>query len=202
MADVTFCFDPVCPWTWRASRWLTAVAEARRLDVEWRPLSLLVVNNGPDEEHGEELVVSHRALRLVEHLHGAGRQADSARFYSALGQLAHEEGFAFDDELLAAAVRTADLGADGAALDDPGLDAGVRASTETAVEAAGQGVGSPVIILSGGHPRTPGSTSARRGLHGPVLKAVPDKKDGLALWEAVEALAPIDDFLEIKRGRN
>ena len=192
MADVTFFFEPVCPWTWRASRWLTTVAEARSLDVEWRPFSLLVLNNGPDEEHGDELIVSHRALRVVEHLHRAGRQADIARFYGELGQMAHEEGFAFDDELVAGAVRAADLGTDGAALDDPGLDAGVRASTETAMQAAGPGVGSPVMLLAG----------AQRGLHGPVLKTVPDKKDGLALWEAVEALAPIDEFFEIKRGRN
>jgi protein-disulfide isomerase-like protein with CxxC motif len=32
---VTFYFDPLCPWTWRASRWLTQVAEARGLDIEW-----------------------------------------------------------------------------------------------------------------------------------------------------------------------
>ena len=172
MADVTFFFEPVCPWTWRASRWLTAVAEARPLDIEWRPFSLLVLNNGPDEEHGEELVFSHRALRLVDHLRRGGRQADIARFYSALGQLAHEESFAFDDELVASAVRTADLRADGAALDDSSLDAGVRTSTKAAMAAAGPGVGSPVMLVAG----------ARRGLHGPVLKAVPDKREGMALW--------------------
>jgi mycothiol-dependent nitroreductase-like protein len=192
MADVTFFFEPVCPWTWRASRWLTAVADARSLDVEWRPLSLYVLNDGPDEEHGAETEVSFRALRLVEHLHRAGRQADIARFYGALGQLAHEEGYAFDDELVSSAVRTADLGPDGAALGDSRLDAGVRVSTEAALAAAGPGVGSPVIVPSG----------ARRGLHGPVLKTVPDKREGLALWEAIEALAPIEGFFEIKRGRN
>jgi 2-hydroxychromene-2-carboxylate isomerase len=192
MADVTFFFEPVCPWTWRAAQWLMAVAEARSLEVEWRPLSLFVLNDGPDEEHGEETTVSFRSLRLVEHLHGSGRQADIARFYGAIGQLAHEEGFAFDDELVSSAVRAADLGAEGAALDDPRLDAGVRAATEEAIAAAGPGVGSPVFVLPG----------ARRGFHGPVLKNVPDKRDGLALWEAVEALAPIDGFFEIKRGRN
>jgi 2-hydroxychromene-2-carboxylate isomerase len=192
MADVTFFFDPVCPWTWRASRWLTTVAEARNLIVEWRPLSLLVVNDGPDEEHGAQLESSHRALRLVEHLSRAGRQAEIATLYQALGQLAHEEGFAFDDDLVDSAVRCAGLTEDGGALDDAGLDAGVRESTETGVAAAGPGVGSPVLLLAG----------ARRGLHGPVLKAVPDKRQALALWEATEALAPIDDFFEIKRGRN
>ena len=192
MADVTFFFDPVCPWTWRASRWLTTVAEARSLDVEWRPLSLLVLNAGPDGEHGAELVETHRALRLVEHLGRAGRPPDIAAFYSALGQLAHEEGFKVDDSLIAAAVRGAGLTDDGAALDYAGLDAGVRASTEEAVKAAGPGVGSPVMVLPGGG----------RGLHGPVLKTVPDTAEALALWEAVEALAPIDGFFEIKRGHH
>jgi 2-hydroxychromene-2-carboxylate isomerase len=192
MADVTFFFDPVCPWTWRASRWLTTVAEARGLDIEWRALSLYVLNGGPDEEHGEQLTVAHRALRLVEYLHRAGRQADVARLYSAVGQLAHEEGFAFDDDLVSSAVRSAGFGADGAALDDQELDADVRASTEEAMAAAGPGVGSPVMLLARG----------RRGLHGPVLERVPGKADGLALWDAVEALAPIDEFFEIKRGRN
>jgi hypothetical protein len=191
MADVTFFFEPVCPWTWRAARWLCTVGEARNLEIEWRPFSLLVLNGGPDEEHGDDLLVTHRALRLVEHLHRAGRQADIGAFYQALGQLTHEEGFAFDDELLATAVRTTNLSAEGAALDDSDLDAGVRAATEQAIEAAGPGIGSPVMVLPG----------ARRGLHGPVLGKVPEKREALALWEAVEAMAPIDAFFEIKRGR-
>ena len=191
MPDVTFFFDPVCPWTWRASRWLALVAEARPLHVEWRPFSLLVLNNGPDEEHGAEMEASHRALRLVEHLHRAGRHDDVAKLYRALGELHHEGGATLDDELIAHGARSAGLEADAAAVDDTSLDAGVRAATESATAAVGPGVGSPVMILAG----------ARRGLHGPVLKAVPDKQDGLALWDAVEALAPIDDFFEIKRGR-
>lgn len=201
MPDVTFFFDPVCPWTWRASRWLTTVAEARGLDVEWRPCSLLVLNDGPDEEHGDTLLASQRALRLVEQLHGAGRQADIVAFYRALGELAHEGGYAFDDDLVAQAVRTAQLGDDGSALDDQSLDAGVRASTEEALRAAGPGVGSPVIVLSGGHPRTPGFPGAARGLHGPVLGAIPDKAEALPLWDAIEPLFHFEAFFEIKRGR-
>jgi len=191
MPGVTFFFDPVCPWTWRASRWLTTVAEARGLDVEWRPCSLLILNDGPDEEHGEELEVSQRALRLVEYLGRAGRQADVAAFYTAIGELAHEGGFAFDDELVAQAVRGAGLAADGAALDDETLDGGVRVSTEEALEAAGPGVGSPVMTVPG----------AARGLHGPVLGAIPGKPEALALWDAIEPLFRIDAFFEIKRGR-
>ena len=42
---------------------------------------------------------------------------------------------------------------------------------------------------------------AARGLHGPVLKAVPDKREALALWDSVEPLFGIEEFFEIKRGR-
>ena len=188
---MTFFFDPVCPWTWRASRWLTTVAEARGLDLEWRPCSLLILNDGPDEEHGDTLLSSHRALRVVEHLHGAGRQPEIAAFYQALGELAHEGRYAFDDDLVAQAVRTAQLGGEGVALDDESLDPGVRASTEEALGAAGPGVGSPVMTVPG----------VARGLHGPVLGAIPDKAEALLLWDAIEPLFRLEAFFEIKRGR-
>jgi hypothetical protein len=191
MADVTFFFDPVCPWTWRASRWLTTVAEARGLAVEWQPCSLLVVNDGPDEEHGAELEASHRALRLVAYLRQEGRHDEIAGLYTAIGTLAHEEGYAFDDELIAQGVRTAGLAADGPALDEEALDGKVRLSTETALELAGPGVGSPVMTIPG----------AARGLHGPVLGAVPGKADALALWDAVDVMFRLPEFFEIKRGR-
>ena len=77
-------------------------------------------------------------------------------------------------------------------LGDDALDEAVKASTEAAIGAAGPGVGSPVLVLAG----------AERGLHGPVLGAVPAKRESLALWDAVEALAPIGSFFEIKRGRS
>ncbi|HVW32109.1 MAG TPA: DsbA family protein [Acidimicrobiia bacterium] len=191
MADVTFFFDPVCPWTWRASRWLTLVAESRGLDVEWRPVSLLVLNGGADEEHGAMLEASQRALRLVEHLHRAGRQAEIARLYTALGTAAHEHGLDFDDDLVDQALGQAGLDADRAALDDRSLDAGVEAATGAAMAAAGPGVGSPVLALP----------HAERGFHGPVLGAVPDKAESLALWDAIDALAPVTAFFELKRAR-
>jgi 2-hydroxychromene-2-carboxylate isomerase len=192
MADVTFFFDPSCPWTWRASRWLTTVADARGVEIEWRPFSLLVLNDGkPDEKYRVAVEASHRALRLVERLYQAGRQADIARLYLAIGDLAHEGGAAVDDDLVAHAVRSAGLESEASALDDHALDAAVEASTKAAIASAGPDVGSPVLILAG----------AERGLHGPVLGAVPDKRGSLALWTAVEALAPVNDFFEIKRGR-
>ena len=192
MADVTFFFDPACPWTWRASRWLTLVAETRGLEIEWRPLSLRVLNPGvPDPVKRARLDASHRLLRVIEKLRQDGRQADIARLYVATGELVHEHDTPFDEPVLVHVLREADLVDLRETLDDASLDGSVEASTAEAMAAAGPGVGSPVLVLPG----------ADRGLHGPVLGAVPDKTESLSLWEAVEALAPIKDFFELKRGR-
>src|SRR5919197_508286 len=162
MIDVVFFFDPECPWTWRASRWLVDVSQARGLTVDWRPLSLAVLNQSNEgdvpEEHRVAIEASHRALRLVEALRQAGRHDDAARFYTELGTRVHERGETLTVEPVRAAA--------------------VRASTEAAVAAAGPGVGSPVLLLP----------DVERGVQGPVLAEVPAEKDALALWDAVETL--------------
>jgi len=193
MADVMFSFDPACPWTWRASRWLSDVAEARGLDIEWRACSLAVLNKGGEvpDEWKAPVAAAGAALRLIEALRRDGRQADIARFYAELGSRTHD----IDERLSAEAVRfaaeAAGLSGDLAALDDTTLDAAVEASTDAAMAAAGPGVGSPVVQLP----------DVERGLYGPILDAVPDKKDGQALWDAVETLVRMPAFAELKRGR-
>ena len=124
-------------------------------------------------------------------LAAAGRPADIARLYTTAGELVHEHGTPLDDGLTLHVLEAAGLGDLRTALDDESLDDAVKASTEAATASAGPGVGSPVMVLPG----------VERGLHGPVLGSVPDKAAALALWEAVEAVAPIGDFFELKRGR-
>lgn len=193
MADVMFSFDPACPWTWRASRWLTGVAESRGLDIEWRACSLAVLNKGGEvpEEWREPVQAATSGLRLVEALRRDGRQADIAWFYSELGARTHDADQRLSTATVREAVDAAGLTADIGALDDPSLDAAVEASTDAAMAAAGPGVGSPVLQL----PDSP------RGLHGPILEAPPEEKDAVALWEAVETLIRMPVFSELKRGR-
>jgi 2-hydroxychromene-2-carboxylate isomerase len=195
MIDVVFFFDPECPWTWRASRWLVDVSQARGLTVDWRPLSLAVLNQSNEgdvpEEHRVAIEASHRALRLVEALRQAGRHDDAARFYTELGTRVHERGETLTVEPVRAAAEAAGLRGEMPALDEADLDAAVRASTEAAVAAAGPGVGSPVLLLP----------DVERGVQGPVLAEVPAEKDALALWDAVETLIRLPAFYEVKRGR-
>ena len=44
MADLEFFFDPVCPWAWITSRWVTEVQGLRDYDVQWRFISLKFLN--------------------------------------------------------------------------------------------------------------------------------------------------------------
>lgn len=54
---VDFFLDPGCPFTWRTSRWLTAVEDAGEAEVTWRLMSLSVLNEGRDipEQYATEV---------------------------------------------------------------------------------------------------------------------------------------------------
>jgi 2-hydroxychromene-2-carboxylate isomerase len=193
--ETTFHFDPGCPWTWRASRWLLLVAPQRGLTPRWRAFSLGIVNEGDaggvPEEFRERVAASSRALRLVEALAAQGRHDDTLRFYSTLGERVHDGGEALTDAVVDAAADAAGLGDARAALDDPTWDKAVREAHDTAYASAGPDVGSPVLLVEG----TP------RAVHGPILGAVPDPAEAAELWDGLQPLLRSDVFFEVKRGR-
>ncbi|MEU4480224.1 DsbA family protein [Micromonospora sp. NPDC023966] len=191
--DATFFFDPACPWTWRASRWLVAVAEARGLRVEWRAFSLGILNEGrTTPEYAELMAASGRALRLVEALRAEGRHHDVARFYTELGVRSHDAGNPLSDKIVAAAVTAAGLEPAAPALDDEHWDRAVHESHALAYASAGPDIGSPVLMVPG----------TRRGIHGPILTEVPGVDDALTIWDSLLPLLRLETFHEVKRGRH
>ena len=48
--DIEFFWDPVCPWAWITSRWVTEVAKQRDLSVDWRFISLRLLNKAKNYE--------------------------------------------------------------------------------------------------------------------------------------------------------
>ncbi len=191
IADVTFFFDPLCPWTWRAAWWLTTVADLRALEVEWRSFSLELLHDDDDEAVPPPLELSTRSLRLVEALAADGRHRDAGRFYLALGRRVHEEHADLDLDTIKAAADEAGVGDAIGALDDAGWDDAILASYAQALVAAGPDIGSPVVTLP----------DAARGLHGPILGTVPDPDDAVQIWDAMTVLLRSPSFFEIKRGR-
>jgi 2-hydroxychromene-2-carboxylate isomerase len=47
-ADIRFYFDPVCPFAWMTSKWVRMVAAQRDYTVDWRFISLRMINSGID----------------------------------------------------------------------------------------------------------------------------------------------------------
>jgi predicted DsbA family dithiol-disulfide isomerase len=47
-ANLHFYFDPVCPFAWMTSKWVRMVAGQRAYSVDWRFISLRLVNADVD----------------------------------------------------------------------------------------------------------------------------------------------------------
>jgi len=159
--------------------------------VEWRSFSLKVLHVDEDEEVPPPLDASTVALRLVESLAAAGRHRDAGCFYGALGRRIHDEGMEIDLDLIRAAAAEAGVGDAIGALDDRRWNAAILEAYAQALDAAGPDIGSPVVMLAG----------CARGLHGPILDAVPERDDALAIWDAMTVLLRMPTFYELKRGR-
>jgi 2-hydroxychromene-2-carboxylate isomerase len=43
-ADINFYFDPLCPFAWMTSKWVRNVAAQRGYTVDWRFISLRIIN--------------------------------------------------------------------------------------------------------------------------------------------------------------
>ena len=195
-----FFFDPVCPWAWITSRWVTEVAELRSLDVEWRLIALRIVNEDKDYErdfrpgYAETHGLGLRLLRTAAAIRAAAGPEPVAGWYSAVGARIHVDGDAPSlrtRDGVAAELAALGLPADLAdAADDEAWDPPVRADTEAALERVGKGVGTPIITF--GPPDGP-------SFFGPVISRVPRGDEALALWDAVEAVARVPGFAELKR---
>jgi hypothetical protein len=202
--DLRFYFDPVCPFAWMTSRWVRMVAEQRDYSVEWRFISLRLLNSSVDYDahfpSGYE--AGHTAgLRL---LRVAARTRDEhgpdavARLYERLGtrifdtqQDDSDGGHRGTVEFLAPILVEAGLPAALAdALEDASFDAVIQAETDEALSLTGRDVGTPII-----HVDPPEGVA----FFGPVISRLPSPEDAVELWDHVVGLARFPGFAELKR---
>ena len=204
-ADLHFWFDPVCPFAWMTSRWVRLVAAQRTYEVEWRPISLRLLNRHvdydshfpPEYERGH--TAGLRLLRVVARTRAEHGAAAVGPLYEALGQRVFmgrrpttsvprrlDRG-----ELLPEALAEAGLPADLAeALEDGSWDAELQAETDAALALTGKDVGTPIL-----HFQPPEGVA----FFGPVISRLPDEADAVRLWDHVVGLASFPGFAELKR---
>ncbi len=202
--DIEFFFDPVCPFAWITSRWIVKVQEQKDYKVDWRFISLRILNKHkdyatefpPEYEHGH--TAGLRMLRVA-----AAVRADLGR--APIGPLYTEFSDPIFDaepnesyrktlgtaEMISGALERADLPTSYAdAADDVSFDAVVEEETELALSRTGREVGTPIITF-----RPPDGLS----FFGPVISRIPDDADAVPLWNAVMTLASYPGFAEMKR---
>ncbi|GAB3265024.1 Rv2466c family mycothiol-dependent reductase [Alteromonas gracilis] len=207
--DLRFYFDPVCPFCWLTSKWVRMVQEERGLSVDWRFISLRLINEHIDYDahFPPEYEAGHTAgLRLLRVVARA-REEHGLEAVDALQAGLGERIFdtappASDDEkanreergtrefvepILAEAGLPTEL-AD--ALDDDSWDAAIRADGEEALALTGKDVGTPII-----HFEPPEGVA----FFGPVISRLPDPGQAGELWDHVVGLARFPGFAELKR---
>jgi hypothetical protein len=204
-ADIRFYFDPVCPFAWMTSRWVRMVAAQRGYTIDWRFISLRMINSaidygthfpaGYDEGHTSGLRLLRVAARArAEH----GRAAVGPFYETVSSEIFDAPGAAeltpatrgsrdFVEPLLAKAGLPVGL-AD--ALDDTGWDDEIRAEGDEALSLTGRDVGTPIIQF--GPPAGP-------AFFGPVISRLPAPDDAGRLWDYVTGLAGFPGFAELKR---
>jgi len=202
--DIEFFWDPICPFAWITSRWVAKVAAQRDYRVDWRFISLRLVNKdidyathfppGYDEGHTAGLkVLRVAASARDEH----GREA-LGPFVSAFGHAYWDEPKGSDvrtrvatRDHVVSVLETAGLPAHHAdALDDTSWDALIDAEGELALSRTGRDVGTPIISFE-----PPDGVS----FFGPVISRVPSDEQAGELWDAVTTLAHFPGFAEMKR---
>jgi hypothetical protein len=209
-ADIHFYFDPVCPFAWMTSKWVRNVQAQRGYKVDWRFISLRLLNSHIDYDahFPPEYEAGHTAgLRLLRM--AARTRADHGRdavgsLYAALGAhifdreppprardertVREERGTRDFVEPVLAQVGLPSALAD--ALDDAGWDTDVQAETDEALALTGKDVGTPIL-----HFEPPAGVA----FFGPVISRLPSDEQAAELWDHVIALARFPGFSELKR---
>lgn len=203
MADLEFFFDPVCPWAWITSRWVTEVQQLRDYSVTWRFISLAVLNDNtvadwytPAYRAGH--IAGLEALRVADAVRLEAGNDAVARLYTVLGTAIHVDRrrkelatnrLPFVEWALSAADCDPALAKH---IDDESHDAYIRAETALAIQRTGDDVGTPILTF---RPDQGDSAS----FFGPVISNIPRGEAAVKLWDAIEIVATTSGMAELKR---
>lgn len=201
--DVEFFWDPMCPWAWLTSRWVTEVVAQRDLTVDWRFISLRLLNAHRDyeKEFPEGYIAGHgsglKLLRVAAAIRAAEGPARMGELYTQFGGDVHvrhrrhdivdhyEDGF--PDYLRSVGIEEHYIGA----ANDEKWDVVLTDEKDEALARTGKDVGTPIISFT-----RDGVTTS---FFGPVISRVPRGAEALRLWDAVWELATFPGFSELKR---
>jgi len=206
-SDLRFWFDPVCQFAWMTSKWVRMVSAQGQYRVEWRLISLRLINADLDYDSRfpPEYEASHNAgLRMLRvaartraehgpdaldrlqaalgrHIFDRPPWSDMAERTATVGHPPHVIAVLADAELPAELV---------SALYDESWDAEIARETQEALALTGRDVGTPIL-----HVDPPDGVA----FFGPVISRLPSPEQAVELWDHVLGLARFAGFAELKR---
>ncbi len=201
--DVEFFWDPICPWAWMTSRWVADVARQRELSVDWRFISLRLLNAKKDYEkdfpvgypaaHGS----GQKLLRVAAAIRETSGRDRMGTLYTQFGGDVHVRGrrdeivnnfdAGFPDYLRSVGIEEEFIHA----ANDEKFDAMLQAETDEALSRTGKDVGTPIISFA-----RDGETYS---FFGPVISRLPRGGEALRLWDAIWEVATFPGMAELKR---
>jgi hypothetical protein len=188
------------------SKWVRTVVAQRDYAVDWRFISLRILNAHIDYDahFPPEYEAGHtaglRLLRVAARVCAEYGRDVIGPLYEAIGTRIFDTSREVDPlsasdqgarHTLEPLLKSVGLPADVAdALDDTSLDDEIRAETDEALALTGRDVGTPIL-----HFQPPEGVA----FFGPVISRLPNPDDAGALWDHVVGLASFPGFAELKR---
>jgi hypothetical protein len=195
VAAADLWFDPICPWAWVVSRWLTEVTRVRDVQIRPHVMSLAVLNEpvGTDTGAAAGQDSDWAPVRVMAATQSSLGDQAVLDLYTQLGPLIHVERMPIGRDMFAFALGRAGLAHSLAnAAGSVFYDSLVRASHRSAVEPLSDIAACPIIQVAG-------AGGAPTGFVGPLVTPYPRGEAAGRLWDAVALAAATEGFFSLRR---